>query len=122
MPRLVFYEERDGEAPVEDWLRRLKTKDAKAYAKCAAKLRRLAECGHELRRPTADYLRDGIYELRIRHGRVNYRLLYFFFGQQVAVVTHALTKEDVVPVADIERALARKAAFEENPSEHGGET
>lgn len=70
------------------------------------------------RRPTADTLRDGIYELRARKGRVNYRLLYFFHGRNVAIVAHALTKEDVVPPADIERALERKKSFEANPEKH----
>jgi phage-related protein len=73
---------------------------------------RLAECGHELRRPLADFLREGIHELRIRKGRVNYRILYFFHGRNVAILAHALTKEDEVPKADIERSIRRKKAFE----------
>jgi phage-related protein len=63
-------------------------------------------------------LRDGIYELRAKRGHVNYRLLYFFHGRQVAIVAHALTKEDVVPPADIDRALRRKHAFEADPNRH----
>jgi phage-related protein len=78
----------------------------------------LSELGHELRRPLADILRDGIYELRIRKGRVNYRILYFFHGRNLAILGHALTKEDKVPKADIERAIRRKKAFEENPAQH----
>ena len=53
-------------------------------------------------------MRDGIYELRARSGNINYRLLYFFHGQNVAVLAHGLTKEAEVPTADIERALERK--------------
>jgi phage-related protein len=81
----------------------------------------LAVCpslGYELRRPLADILRNGIYELRIRKGRVNYRILYFFHGRNLAILGHALTKEDKVPKADIERAIRRKKAFEENPAQH----
>lgn len=89
-----------------------------AYAKCVAVVERLMELGHELRRPTADMLREGIYELRARRGRVNYRLLYFFHGRNVAILAHALTKEDIVPPADIERALRRKQAFEASPDQH----
>jgi hypothetical protein len=33
-------------------------------------------------------------------------------------VVHALTKEDAVPAADINRAIARKAAFAANPLVH----
>ena len=74
--------------------------------------------GHELRRPTADYLRDGMYELRAKCGRVNYRILYFFHSTQSAVLGHALTKEDEVPRADIERARQRLEKFKDNPAAH----
>ncbi len=49
---------------------------------------------------------------------MNIRLLYFFHGQGVAVVAHGLTKEDILPAADIERALRRKRAFEADPEKH----
>ena len=65
-----------------------------------------------------DLLRDGIYELRAKKGHVNYRLLYFFHGRNVAIVAHDLTKEGVVPVADIDRAVRRKQAFEAKPERH----
>lgn len=120
MPRteVFFYQEASGASPVVNWLEELRNTDEKAYAKCVAVVERLEELGHELRRPTADMLRDGIYELRARKGRVNYRLLYFFHGRHVAIVAHALTKEDVVPPREIDRALERKQAFEANPEKH----
>ena len=46
------------------------------------------EKGHELRRPEADFLRDGIYELHISLGGVHQRILYFFHGGMAAVVSH----------------------------------
>jgi hypothetical protein len=120
MPRttVYFFQESDGRSPVVAWLESLRRTDATAYAKCAAVIERLEEAGYELRRPTADLLRDGIYELRAHKGHVNYRLLYFFHGKNVAILAHALTKEDVVPAADIARALARKRAYQESPATH----
>jgi phage-related protein len=115
---VFFYQDERGRAPVVDWLQELRREDRKAYAKCVARIHRLAEAGYELRRPEADYLRDGIYELRARHGRVNYRILYFFHGQHVAVLAHALTKEGEIPEHDIERAKRRKDAFERAPARH----
>ena len=115
---IVFYKEEDGEVPVLDWLRALQRRDRRAYAACIARIQRLAELGHELRRPEADYLRDSIYELRVRRGRVQYRILYFFHGQRLAVLAHALTKEGQVPPADIERAIRRKDAFAQDPEHH----
>jgi phage-related protein len=120
MPRthVAFYQEADGEAPVVDWLRELLRTNARAWSNCRARLELLAQFGHELRRPAADYLRDGIYELRAKQGHVHYRLLYFFHGRQVAILAHSLTKEDKVPNADIERAIKRKQLFESNPEAH----
>jgi phage-related protein len=66
----------------------------------------------------ADFLRDGIHELRMRQGRVNYRILYFFHGKDSAVLAHAITKEGKVPDADIDRAVRRGKAFAPNPSVH----
>jgi len=71
----VFYRDDDGSVPVLDWLRSL---PAKAQDKCRVRLERLHEWGHELRRPEADYLRDGIHELRVRLGAVNYRCFTSF--------------------------------------------
>jgi len=101
-----------------EWLRQLNATNPKAFDKCRAAIARLALLGHELRRPEADYLREGIYELRVRLGSVNYRLLYFFHGQYVSVVAHGFTKEAAAPAADIKRAVIRKAVFAANPTAH----
>jgi Phage derived protein Gp49-like (DUF891) len=66
----------------------------------------------------ADFLRDGIHELRLRRGRVNYRVLYFFHGRDLAVLAHAITKEGEVPDADVDRAVRRRKAFASNPTAH----
>jgi hypothetical protein len=116
--RVVFYQEADGQAPVVEWLQELLESNERAWANCRARIELLVQFGHELRRPAADYLRDGIYELRAKQGHVQYRLLYFFHGRKVAILAHALTKEDEVPEADIERTIKRKKLFEANPKAH----
>jgi phage-related protein len=116
--QVIYYEEDDGTVPVLDWLLELHQRQRKAAAKCVAAIQRLRQLGSRLRRPEADYLRDGIHELRTKWGRVNYRILFFFHGRERAVLVHALTKEAAVPEADIQRALRRKAAFERNPKKH----
>jgi len=60
---VLFYQEEDGAVPLIQWLEEL---PAKALEKCLARLLRLEELGHELRRPEGDYLRDGI----LNYGRV----------------------------------------------------
>jgi phage-related protein len=115
---VYFYQDERRRAPVVEWLEALRGSDRRTYAKCVVRLRRLAEAGHELRRPEADFVREDLYELRARQGRVNYRLLYFFHGRHVAILVHALTKEGEISAADIARALRRKATFEHDPERH----
>ena len=116
--RLLFFQDTDGVAPVWEWLKDLRAGNPKAYAKCVVRIRRLVELGHELRRPEADFLRDGIYELRARLGTVNYRMLYFFHGRNVAVLAHAITNENEIAVVEINRAVERKRAFVASPIAH----
>ena len=58
--KILYYQDEDGSVPVLDWLKKL---PSKAAAKCVVKIERLAELGHELRRPEADLLRDKISQL-----------------------------------------------------------
>ncbi len=100
-----------------EWLDSAKTQP-KARVKILKLIQRLKEFGNELRRPESDYLRDGVYELRIRHERINYRVLYFFSGQNLAILSAGLVKKDVVPESDIKRALDRKKQFMAAPDTH----
>lgn len=111
---VVFYKE-ESECPVLEWI---KTLPGRAQAKGFLRAVRLGELGYDLKRPEADYLRNGIYELRWHMGRVNYRILYFFHGKQAVVLAHGLTKEDIVPARDIDLALRRKAAYLNAPEQH----
>jgi hypothetical protein len=113
--RVVIYCEREGQAGLLDWLDGL---PLKAQDKCRVRIERLAELGHELHRPAADYLRDGVYELRASLQGVNYRILYFFHGRAIAVLSHGLTKEKAVPSKEIDRAVERKKKFEVDPKRH----
>jgi len=117
MPKttVVFYQEDPKTVPVLDWLDSL---PEKALDKCLVRIERLRALGHELRRPEADLLRDGIYELRVRLGTVNYRMLYFFHGRIAAVLAHGLIKEKEVPQRDLQLAVRRKRNFESDPERH----
>lgn len=117
MPRteLILYKEEDGTIPLVNWLKNL---PAKPRDKCVFRIERLREHGHELRRPEADYLRDGVYELRARFGTVNFRILYFFYGTMAVVLSHGITKEGRVSPGDIDKAAERKSKFLGNPQLH----
>lgn len=116
MPKIKvkFFAEKDGSVPFLEWM---DTLPAKAQDKGIVRIELLAEKGFELRRPLADYLRDGIYELRFSLQRVQYRILYFFEGKQ-AVISHGLTKTSQVPPREIDLAIKRKLSFSKDQARH----
>lgn len=111
---VIFFAEPDGIAPLLSWMDGL---PSKVQDKCYVKIERLGEMGYELRRPEADLLRNGIYELRIAYRSIQYRVLYFFH-ENIAVISHGLKKESEVPGKDIEMALKRMEMFKLNPQLH----
>jgi hypothetical protein len=116
MPKtlVIFFQEEDGSVPVLEWLDNL---SRKAQNKCFVRIERLGELGFELRRPEADYLRDGIYELRARFRKANYRILYSF-NDKDAVLINGVTKESVVDPKDIDIAINRMHLFSNNRKKH----
>jgi phage-related protein len=115
---VLFYREGD-QVPALAWLDELRNESARR--KVIRYILQLQAEGHDLRRPVAAPLRDGIYELRPSHEGVHYRVLYFFFGQGVVLLSHGLSKEDRVPDVEIDRAVRRKQVFERSPAEHAVE-
>jgi phage-related protein len=113
--KVVLFRETDGSVPMLEWL---DTLPAKAQDKCIVRIERLRDMGHELRRPEADLLRDGIHELRVGLQGINYRMLYFFYGKTAVVLTQGLVKRKAVPAREIALALRRKQAFDADPEAH----
>jgi phage-related protein len=116
--RVLLFRDADGSVPLLDWLKALESRNRNAYRKCWTYLDRLAQFGNELRRPTADYLRDGVYELRVRYSGVNYRIMYGFVGKNIVLVSHGITKERIVPAKEIELASQRLALYRSNPEKY----
>lgn len=116
MIKVLLFREQDGSAPFLKWFGRL---PELAQVRCRARLSLLEEFGHLLRRPAAEYLGGGIFELRIRVERVQYRILYFFHDRSTAVISHGLVKKGArVPRGEISRAVARMERFLTNPEAH----
>lgn len=118
MPKtdIVMYAEDDGSVPFLNWFASLPDK---AQDKVYVRLERLRELGHELRRPEADYLRDDIYEVRTKHQSVNYRVLYFFYGRTLVVLSHGFAKQQArVPDRDLYTAIQRRKRFVTSPNRH----
>ncbi|MEJ7812457.1 MAG: type II toxin-antitoxin system RelE/ParE family toxin [Gemmatimonadaceae bacterium] len=116
--RVLTYQESEGDVPLHTWLREVGTGNRDAAARCRDLIQRLADHGHALRRPSSAPLRDEIHELRARVGRVNYRVLYFFNGRGVAVLTSGCTKASEVDDADIDRAVRYRDEFRADSDRH----
>ena len=111
---VVIFASAPGVSPLLAWMDGL---EEKVRDKILVRIERLREVGHELRRPEADFLRDDIHELRVRRGKVNYRVLYFFHGGR-AILSHGCTKESEVPPGEIANAIRNQGLFVKNPEKH----
>jgi hypothetical protein len=121
MPRteITIFKDDDGSIPLVDWLQQ---QNEKVQIKCLARIEELQERGYELRRPTADLLERGIYELRTKYGTVNYRILYAFHGQNAVLLSHGCTKEKRIPQKEIDRAVENLNKFKRNPGAHSADS
>jgi phage-related protein len=101
--RLEFYCTAAGIEPALEYIRA----QVKAHrAKIGRALRYLEEVGHLARRPQVDYLGDSLYELRVAVDQHQHRLLYFFHGRSIIVITTGILKnQGRVPRSEIDRAL-----------------
>lgn len=107
MTEVFFYVDARGRQPVRDWMEAL---SVKTQQKIAAWIHLLEAEGHQLRRPYADKVRGALYELRIRFGADQIRILYFFFMRDKIILLHVFRKkQDRIEARDIELAEARMA-------------
>jgi phage-related protein len=103
---ICFFIDERGEKPVKEFIDKLPLKE---QAKIMAYLDELKKQGHNLRRPMADYLGEGIYELRPRDNRI----FYFFYLRENAVLLHAIRKKtDKIPQGDMDLCMKRKKQVE----------
>lgn len=117
MPETVvnIYCEKDGTALLIEWLKR---QSKQVQNRAIALIALLKEKGHALRRPHTENLGEGIHELRVIVKRVQHRILYSFVGQNIVLLTHGITKTDVVPPKEIEKAIEYRDKYMENPELH----
>jgi len=113
----LFKDER-GRVPILEWFETIQARNRKVAAKAIARITMLRDSGHELRRPAASPLRDGVYELRWDTGNVNYRILYGYIGKNLAVLSHCITKEAEVPANEIDRAARRLQLAAADPDKY----
>lgn len=87
---VIFYEDENGEKPVEEFLLSL---DKKMRAKILGILGILEEKGNTLREPYSKPLGDGIFEVRCKIGTDLTRVLYFFYYESHIILTNGFVKK-----------------------------
>ena len=103
---IYFFVDARGNSPVKDFINSLSLKE---QTKINAYMDVLKNEANNLRRPMADYIGEGIYELRPG----NHRVFYFFFLREHAVILHAIRKKtDKIPANDLDLCIKRKSEFE----------
>lgn len=103
-----FYEDVDGNAPVETFLDGL-PKQQRAKALALVKL--LEEQGTNLPFPYSSQVLGRLRELRTRFGKTRLRILYFADSRRIFMLLHGLLKAtDKLPESDIQKAEERMAA------------
>jgi hypothetical protein len=112
MPWTVeFFEDRDGNAPVEEFLSGLPLAHR---AKALATVRRLEEAGPTMPFPYSSQVRGKLRELRTQHGKDKIRILYFADRRRWFILLHGLIKRaDKLSEADIATAERRRHQHEE---------
>lgn len=103
---IYYFSNERGESPVKEFIKSLPIKER---AKVFAYIGELKKQGNNLRRPMADYLGAGIYEIRPKDNRI----FYFFYLKDNAVLAHAIRKRTrEIPPGDLDLCLKRKQSVE----------
>lgn len=106
MFQIKFYETKDEQRPIEEFLDSL---DDKMTAKLVGLMEILEEYGNNLRMPYSKHLEDGIFELRCKQGSGIVRILYFFYYEGKIIITNGFVKKtQKTPRQEIETAKQRR--------------
>jgi len=112
MPQITWtiehYETRNGDVPVAEFLDSLSDEEFKQLDN---QVDRLEEHGTGLGRPHVGYLRDKIWELRARRGRVRLRLLFFRAGNRFVLTRGFRKKSDRVRDSELDEAVANRTDY-----------
>jgi phage-related protein len=107
---LEYYKLLSGEKPVEIFLNSL---DIKMRVKAFGSLEILSEYGNALRAPYSKAVGNGLFELRIKFAGDIIRIFYFFYMDNIIVLTNGFVKKtQKTPKREMELALKYKADYE----------
>lgn len=99
---VIFYDKKNGTEPAKDFILTLNNK---MRAKVLRTIKLLADNGPELREPLSKSLGYGIFELRIKFASDTSRILYFFYVDQLIILTNGFIKKtQKTPSSEINKA------------------
>ena len=114
---VVYFKTERGDEPVREFVDRLDISSKRKYWR---KIEYLKQFGKSLCEPHAKDLGSGIYELRFRGSDGHFRILYFFFSGQHAILTNGFKKKSMkIPGQEIELAMSRMNIFMASPARYG---
>jgi phage-related protein len=110
MGRVYYYTDEDARNPVKEFIDDLESAHQRRVMNM---VELLAQEGPALRRPHSDTVRGPLKELRVRVGRLRYRILYFFLLRDAAILLHGFAKKtDKIPEGEIAIAERRMADYQ----------
>ena len=107
---IEFFHLSDGCEPANEFISSL---EPKMKAKTLKILDILQANGPQLRMPYSKYLRNDIFEIRIKSGTNIARILYFFVVDGKIVLTNGFIKKSIkTPKSELEKAIKYKKEYE----------
>jgi len=116
MWRYGFYQDREGEEPVREFILSL---DKKARGKVLQAIQILSEFGPALPFPYSSHVEGKLRELRAHYGKTLYRILYYQDARGVFILLHAFEKKaPKIPKREIK--IARDRMLDHQTRKRGG--
>lgn len=110
MWEIIFYEKPNGRCPVTDFLDELSLKNDLPFIN--RMVDRLSELGPDLKRPHVDYLRDDIWELRVKTRSGKFRFFYFYYAGKTIILSHGYPKKaGKVADSEIDKAIENRKDY-----------
>ena len=108
---IIFYHDRRGRKPADDFIRTLPEKDR---ARIFKTIELLKQYGVQLTMPHARHLSGKIWELRTAVGRQDYRILYAAIVGQQFLLLHGFSKKTPkTPPSELEIAARRLSDYQD---------
>ncbi len=107
--RIIYYETKEGECLIQSFIDNRKERE---QAKIFSWFEQLEQEGPNLPRPYADFLINGIHELRVKCKGKQARILYFFCYKEFIILTHGFIKTtDKVDNSEIKKSIKFRKDF-----------